>query len=115
MADYLKKEINDTDVLCQEVLGMPVQGSDQQVTIDATAGGNNNTTAFTLGRQYSFRATEDCYLAFGTDSVTITAGENYYLPADQEVIFTATQEYCAVIRVSADGTLFINLLDGGAN
>jgi hypothetical protein len=116
MAEVLKKEVNDTDVLCQEVLGMPVMASAEQVTVDATVGGNQNTSAFTLGRLYSFCSTVDAFIAFGpTATVTIAANTGYFLPAGVEKIFIARQTHCAVIRSVVSGVLLINLHDGGAN
>lgn len=114
MGDPLYNGYNDADTLCQEVLGAPDPDVDEQITIGAASA--KNTTDLVVGRVYSFMSTTDCYVKFGPKaSVSANTGQNYYLPAYVEKVWLVRTTGVAAIQVAAAGTLFINLMDGGAH
>lgn len=87
----------------------PYGGSTYDVAYDATAGGVKNATAFTESA-IRIKPTTDCYIKFGGSAVTVSSSDyDMHLTGGTEYdLSTGGSGYVAIIRVSNNGTAYIN-------
>lgn len=87
----------------------PYGGSTYDVAYDATTGGVKNLTAFTESK-IRIKPTTDCYIKFGGSTVTVSSSSyDMHLTGGNEYdLATGGAGYIAIIRVSEDGTAYIN-------
>jgi hypothetical protein len=81
----------------------------QSVAFDSTEGGVKNTVKL-ASPQIGIFTTEDCYVKFGGDTVTVSSGSyDIRIPSGARVdLETGGHGYVAIIRDTADGTAYIN-------
>lgn len=79
------------------------------VAFDDTAGGAKNSVKF-LSPQVGIYTTQDCYIKFGGSDVTVSSSDHdRMIPAEAMVdMETGGHGYVAIIRVSTNGTAYIN-------
>jgi hypothetical protein len=78
------------------------------MSIDIDDSSAKNSVALSKAKAVSLYSTTDCYIKFGGDTVTVSdSSYDFFLPAFMMRDFENTNPYIAVIRDSADGTLYI--------
>ena len=87
---------------------------DQAHTISASSSSARNVTAFTDDTHViSIYATEDIFLRFGDSSVTATTSDHFfpaglYYDVSLGEVANGHATHLAVLRVTADGTVYIS-------